>query len=124
MLDGVHLTLLIGPLMAPMPAPLPLVEALQSVQVTAGRDRTGFQLTFTLGKLSPLQTMLAVGSLDPMVTRVVIIVTMSGMPTCDLRRRGDAARRRAEQRARAVDAHTDRRRFERTDGCDANQNIL
>ena len=81
MLDGVHLTLLIGPLMAPMPAPLPLVEALQSVQVTAGRDRTGFQLTFTLGKLSPLQTMLAVGSLDPMVTRVVIIVTMSGMPT-------------------------------------------
>jgi len=80
MLDGVHLTLLIGPLMAPMPASLSLVEALQSVQVTAGRDRTGFQLTFTLGKLSPLQIMLAVGSLDPMVTRVVIIATMSGIP--------------------------------------------
>lgn len=80
MLDGVHLTLLIGPLMAPMPAPLPLTEALQSVQVTAGRTGTGFQLTFTLGKLSPLQIMLASGQLDPMVTRVVIIATMNGMP--------------------------------------------
>lgn len=80
MLDGVHLTLLIGPLMVPVPAPPPLLEALQSVQVTAGRNGTGFQLTFTLGKLSPLQIMLAVGLLDPMVTRVVIIATMRGMP--------------------------------------------
>jgi hypothetical protein len=81
MLDGVYLTLMIGPLPAPVPAPLPLTEALQSVQVTAGRDSTGFQLTFTLGKLSPIQTMLAVGSLDPMITRVVIIVTYRGIPT-------------------------------------------
>jgi len=80
MLNGVHLTLLIGPLMAPMPAPLPLMEALQSVQVTAGRTGTGFQLTFTLGKLSPLQVMLATGLLDPIVTRVVIVATMNGIP--------------------------------------------
>ena len=80
MLDGVHLTLLIGPLMAPVPAPQPLLEALQSVQVTAGRTGSGFQLTFTLGKLSPLQIMLAVGLLDPMITRVVLIATMSGIP--------------------------------------------
>lgn len=85
MFDGVHLTLLIGPLMAPMPAPQPLMEALQSVQVNAGRDRTGFQISFTLGKLSPLQIMLATGLLDPMITRVVAIVTMRGFPNviCD-----------------------------------------
>jgi len=85
MFDGVHLTLLIGPLEVPMPAPLPLIEALKSVQVSAQRDRTGFQLSFTLGKLSPLQIMLASGLLDPMITRVVIVVTLRGMPNviCD-----------------------------------------
>src|SRR5512137_1127900 len=80
MLDGVHLTLLIGPLTAPVPAPPPLLEALQSVQVNSGRDRTGFQITFSMGKLSPIQLLLAVGLLDPMVTRVVIIATVLGLP--------------------------------------------
>jgi len=81
MLDGVHLTLLIGPLPTPVPAPLPLVEALQSVQVNTGRNGSGFQLTFTLGKLSLIQTvLLPSGALDPMTTRVVIIVTVLGIP--------------------------------------------
>ncbi len=80
MLDGLHLTLLMGPPTAPVPAPPPLLEALQSVQVTAGHTGTGFQLTFTLGKLSPLQIMLAAGLLDPMITRMVIIVTLNGIP--------------------------------------------
>ena len=68
-----------------MPAPPPLLEALQSVQVTAGRNGTGFQLTFTLGKLSPLQILLAAGLLDPMITRVVLIATLRGIPQviCD-----------------------------------------
>jgi hypothetical protein len=85
MLDGVHLTLLIGPLPVPAPAPPPLLEALQSVQVSAQRDRTGFQLTFSMGKRSPLQAMLATGLLDPMITRVVLIATLRGMPhvICD-----------------------------------------
>jgi len=85
MLDGVYLTLFIGPLQTPVPAPQPLTEALQSVQVNAGRDRTGFQLTFTLSKLSPLQVLLATGLLDPMITRVVVIATMRGIPNviCD-----------------------------------------
>ncbi len=86
MFDGVHLTLLIGPLAVPLPAPLPLVEALQSVQVSSGRDRTGFQLKFTLGKTSLIQmALLPAGLLDPMVTRVVIIVTFMGVPQviCD-----------------------------------------
>jgi hypothetical protein len=81
MLDGIHLTLLIGPLAVPVPAPLPLVEELQSVEVTSGRDRTGFQLKFSVGKLSLIQTMLLpAGLLDPMITRVVVIVTYRGLP--------------------------------------------
>ena len=86
MLDGVHLTLLIGPLPVPVPAPLPLMEALQSVQVNSGRDRTGFQLKFTLSKLSLIQTvLLPSGLFDPIVTRVVLIVTFRGLPQviCD-----------------------------------------
>lgn len=81
MLDGIHLTLLIGPLAVPAPAPFFLMEALQSVQVTSGRDRTGFQLTFSVGKTSPIQmALLPAGALDPMVTRVVLIVTFGGVP--------------------------------------------
>jgi hypothetical protein len=81
MFDGVYLTLLIGPLQVPLPAPQPVTEALESVQVTAGRNSTGFQLTFTIGKLTPLQLMLTAGLLDVMLTRVVVIVTYKGMPT-------------------------------------------
>jgi hypothetical protein len=85
MLEGLYLTLMIGPLQNPMPASLPFMESLQSVQVNSGRDRTGFQLTFTLGKLTPLQQMLSTGLLDPMSTRVVIVATLRGMPSvlCD-----------------------------------------
>jgi len=86
MFDGIHLTLLIGPLAVPVPAPLPLVEALQSVDVNSGRDRTGFQLKFTLSKTSLIQlALLPAGFFDPMITRVVIIVTFLGVPQviCD-----------------------------------------
>ena len=86
MLDGIHLTLLIGPLPVPIPAPLPLVEALQSVQVSSERERTGFQLKFSLSKTSLIQlALLPAGLLDPMVTRVVVIVTFLGIPQviCD-----------------------------------------
>ena len=86
MFDGIHLTLLIGPLAVPLPAPLPLVEALQSVQVNSGRDRTGFQLKFTLSKTSLIQTaLLPAGFFDPIITRVVVIVTFMGVPQviCD-----------------------------------------
>jgi len=80
MLNGVYLTLMIGP-SVPIPAPPPVMEALKSVQVTSSKDRTGFQLTFTLGKTSPLQmAMLPAGYFDPIMTRVVIIVTMNGLP--------------------------------------------
>jgi len=80
MLNGAYLTLMIGP-SVPIPAPPPVMEALKSVQVTSSKDRTGFQLTFTIGKTSPLQlALLPFGYFDPMISRVVIIVTMSGLP--------------------------------------------
>jgi hypothetical protein len=80
MLKGIHLTLLIGPAV-PVPAPKAVTDALQSVQVTSGKDRSGFQLTFAVGKDSPLlKTMLPAGYFDPIVTRVAIVATINGLP--------------------------------------------
>jgi hypothetical protein len=80
MLKGLHLTLLIGPLV-PIPAPQSVIDAITSVQVTSGRDRSGFQITFAVSKKSTLlTTMLPAGYFDPMVTRVIIIVTLGGLP--------------------------------------------
>jgi len=80
LLDNAILTLFIGPAV-PVPAPLPVIEALQSVQVTSSRDRSGFQLTFTVGKTSALQlALLPAGYFDPIITRVIIMVTLSGIP--------------------------------------------
>jgi hypothetical protein len=77
---GVHLTLLIGPAV-PIPAPAVVLDALTSVQVTSSNDRSGFQLQFTVGKTSPLQTtLLPAGYFDPIVTRVIVIATVFGMP--------------------------------------------
>lgn len=80
MLKGIHLTLLIGPAV-PVPAPKFVVDAVQAIQVTSGKDRSGFQITFAVGKTSTLlTTMLPAGYLDPIVTRVVIVVTLGGVP--------------------------------------------
>jgi hypothetical protein len=80
MLKGVHLTLMIGPAV-PAPAPSVVIESLASVQVNSSSDRSGFQLTFNVSKNSPLlTTMLPAGYFDPIVTRVIIIVTVGGAP--------------------------------------------
>jgi hypothetical protein len=80
MLKGVHLTLLIGPAV-PVPAPSSVITSLESVQVTNGRDRSGFQLSFAVSKQSALvTTMLPAGYFDPMVTRVIIIATVKSVP--------------------------------------------
>lgn len=80
MLKGVHLTLMIGPAV-PIPAPESVMNALQSVQVTSAKDRSGFQLVFAVSKESPLlKTLLPVGYFDPMVTRVIVIATVNGFP--------------------------------------------
>jgi hypothetical protein len=81
LISGAYLTLLIGP-SVPLPAPQPVMEALKSVQVNTSGDRSGFQLTFTMGKTSLLQlALLPAGFFDPIVTRVVIMVTLNGIPT-------------------------------------------
>jgi hypothetical protein len=74
------LTLMIGPAV-PVPAPLPVMEALKSIQVTSSRERSGFQLSFTMGKTSVLQNaLLPAGYFDPVTTRVIITVTLNGLP--------------------------------------------
>lgn len=80
LVSGAYLTLLIGPAV-PLPAPLPVMEALKSVQVNTSGDRSGFQLSFSVGKTSPIQmAMLPAGYFDPIVTRVIVVVTLNGMP--------------------------------------------
>jgi hypothetical protein len=80
MLGGLQLSLMIGPGL-PAPAPPAVIEALDAVQVTSGTQTSGFQLTFKVGKTSALQTvMLPAGFFDPIITRVVIIATVNGLP--------------------------------------------
>lgn len=80
MLIGMHLSLLIGP-MIPVPAPKFVVDSIQSIQVNSGADRSGFQISFAAGKTSPLiNSMLPAGYLEPIVTRVVIVVTLNAIP--------------------------------------------
>ena len=80
MLKGIHLTLLMGPVVA-MPVPKEVIDALQSVQVTTSVGaRSGFQLTFTMGKNSNFEKVLIpAGFFDPMI-RVIVIVTLNGTP--------------------------------------------
>jgi hypothetical protein len=80
MINGVHLTLLIGPAV-PVPAPAAVLNALTSVQVTSSTERSGFQLQFSIGKSSIIQTaLLPAGYFDPILTRVIIIATVRGLP--------------------------------------------
>ncbi len=80
MLQGIHLTLMIGPGL-PVPVPKAVIDAIQSVQVTSGKDKSGFQISFAVSKNSVLlNTMLPAGYFDPMIARVIIAVTMGGMP--------------------------------------------
>jgi hypothetical protein len=80
MVKGIHLTLMIGPAV-PVPAPKVVLDALQNVEITSGKDKTGFQLTFAVGKNSPLlTTLLPAGYFDPITTRVIVMVTLGGLP--------------------------------------------
>jgi hypothetical protein len=82
MIDGVKLTLMIGPGI-PVPVPRAVLEALTSVQVTAsaGDGNSGFELNFTLAKNSPLQTLFLIsgGASIPLV-RVILVATVNGAP--------------------------------------------
>jgi hypothetical protein len=81
MLNGIQLTLMIGPVV-PVPVPKVVLDALTSVQVTTASGKaSGFELTFTLSNRSPLHTifLLSSGVSVPLI-RVIIVVTLNGMP--------------------------------------------
>lgn len=83
MILGVHLTLLIGPTV-PVPAPFTITEALDSVQVThSDQGRSGFQLTFKVGRSGPLDLvdypLLANPLLRPF-NRVILVVLLNTTP--------------------------------------------
>lgn len=83
-LQNALLTLLIGPVI-PIPAPLLITEALQSVEVTHDdKGRSGFQLTFEAGRSGPLALLDSPLLMSPLLKpfcRVVIIVTLNAMPS-------------------------------------------
>lgn len=74
-----RLLLLVGRVVA-APAPQELMDALQSVQVTSSAGaRSGFQLTFAVGKGSVIrELLLPTGLLDP-PTRMIVVAIVDGM---------------------------------------------
>lgn len=81
MAKGFYLTLMVGP-MVPVPVGQDVIDALTSVQVnvsSGARSQSGFQLTFNLGRKSPLETLflIAGGALPPII-RVVLVATIDG----------------------------------------------
>ncbi|MGK2915384.1 MAG: hypothetical protein ACSLE5_13225 [Porticoccaceae bacterium] len=85
MLKGIHLTLLIGPVV-PIPAPRIVVDALESVEVTtAAGSVSGFTLKLQIDSQSELNTLfLIVGAqstgLGKVPLRVMLVVTLNGTP--------------------------------------------
>jgi hypothetical protein len=81
MLKGIHLTLLIGPVVA-VPVPRELTESLVSAQVTTSAgQRSGFQLQFVFGKASTISlALLPAGFFDPGI-RVILIATVNSIPS-------------------------------------------
>jgi hypothetical protein len=82
MVDGVHLSLMIGPVV-PVPAPQVVMDSLASVEVTTSdTGPTMFQLTFGLSSRSPLHTLfLITGGAPLLFMRVIVTVTVGGTPT-------------------------------------------
>jgi hypothetical protein len=79
--SGLYLTVLTGPVAA-VPAPKPVMDALTSVEITiTDVGQSGFQLHFTLGNNSPLQTLflLSAGAPIPML-RVILVATFGALP--------------------------------------------
>lgn len=82
-MQSVQLTLMMGPTVA-VPVPPPIVEALDSLEVShSDEGRSGFQLTFQVGRSGQgdlLEYPLLLNPLFKPFNRVVIIVTFNLMP--------------------------------------------
>ncbi|MGB7923293.1 MAG: hypothetical protein WCF57_08615 [Pyrinomonadaceae bacterium] len=81
---GIHLTIMIGPTIA-VPAPPLLIEALDHVEVTHyDEGRSGFQMTFQVGRSGPLDLFDYQQLLNPLLlkafNRVVIVVRFNVLP--------------------------------------------
>lgn len=85
MLKGIHLTLLIGPVV-PLPAPKIVIDALESVEVTsAAGSVSGFTLTLQINSQSELNTLFLITAgqstgLGMPPLRVLLVVTLNGTP--------------------------------------------
>jgi hypothetical protein len=82
MASGVQLTLLVGPAL-PVPVQRGVLEALTAVKVvsTAGGAPSAFELTFGLGRRSPLHTLfLLSGGAGVPIMRVILVATLNGVP--------------------------------------------
>jgi hypothetical protein len=79
-LDSVQLTLMIGPVI-PLTAPRAVLDALTEVEVSVQDvGQSGFKLTFTIDKQSPLQILfLLTGGMPLLFMRVVIVATVNGI---------------------------------------------
>ncbi len=83
MLLGIHLTLLIGPT-RPVPAPISLIEAFKSIEVTnTDEGRDGFQVIFSVGRnrlADILDYTLVNNPLLKPFNRIIVIVTLGAVP--------------------------------------------
>lgn len=79
-LKSVQLSLMIGPVF-PLPVPRAVIDALAEVEVKVEDVGTsGFQLTFSIDKQSPLQILfLLTGGMPLLFMRVVIVATVNGV---------------------------------------------
>jgi hypothetical protein len=79
-LDGLHLTVLAGPVV-PLPTPKVVVDALQSIKVISSAGAaSGFELTFAFSSRSPLNTIFLIAGAQTPMLRVVIIATINSVP--------------------------------------------
>ena len=80
MINGMYLTLMVGP-GVPVSGPRELVESLTAVQVQVpARGPSGFELTFSVPKNSPLVTLFMLsGGVVSAPFRVVLVVSFSGV---------------------------------------------
>jgi hypothetical protein len=79
-LNSVQLSLMIGPIV-PLPVPSSVIEALAAVEVKVEDvGQSGFQLTFSIDKQSPLQILFLLTGGSPLLfMRVVLVATVNGV---------------------------------------------
>ena len=80
MLSGVHLNLMMGPVI-PLTVPRTVLDALAEIEVEVHDvEQSGFQIKFSIDKQSPLQILfMLTGGMPLLFMRVVIVATVNGV---------------------------------------------